>query len=144
MRFSTVSCVIPRRIWETYPFDDAIDIAEDQDWARRVVEEGHDIRYAAGSTVVHSHNYGMKDLYTVKHRVGRCENRFRNRLSALVLGLPLAVGGAAGRWLQDIPFILKQPLPPGGKLAEIAKAFRARAASFSGRFTGWLAASARK
>jgi rhamnosyltransferase len=144
MRFSTVSCVIPRRIWETFPFDDAIDIAEDQDWARRILEEGHEIRYAPGSTVVHSHNYGMRELYRVKHRVGRCEDRFRNRFSACVLGLPLAVGGAAGRWLQDVPFILKRPLTFGGKLAEIGRAFRARAASFSGRFTGWLAAATRR
>jgi len=137
--FSTVSCLIPRSVWRRYPFEDDIDIAEDQSWARQVLEEGFKIVYESDSRVCHSHNYSIGQLYRIKKRIGRSEGRFRRRLAAVCLGLPLVIGGIVVRWTGDIAFILRQPLTLRRRGVEAARALMARKASFLGRFMGWIA-----
>ena len=55
--FSNVSSVLRRSVWQQHPFPE-VEFAEDQLWARRVLEAGYKTAYRADSLVYHSHNYG--------------------------------------------------------------------------------------
>ncbi len=55
--FSNVSSAIRRSIWERFPFPE-VEFAEDQLWAKRVLEAGYKTAYCADSLVYHSHGYG--------------------------------------------------------------------------------------
>jgi rhamnosyltransferase len=54
--FSNVSSAIRKRVWDEIPLNDKTIYAEDQEWARRVLEAGYTIVYEPKSTVYHSHN----------------------------------------------------------------------------------------
>ncbi len=54
--FSNTSSCIRREVWEKFPFR-KIDFAEDQDWAKRVLEAGYKTVYVPDSIVIHSHHY---------------------------------------------------------------------------------------
>jgi rhamnosyltransferase len=136
--FSTVSAAVPRKIWQTFPFAADILIAEDQDWARRVLDRGFKIAYEPASQVLHSHNYPARQLYRLKFKVGKSFNRFRSKGTALVGGLFLILGGFFVKFCGDILFIFRQQLPLRRKLKEIKIALPARLAGFWGRYRGWL------
>ncbi len=55
--FSNVSSVLRKRIWEEFPLPD-VPFAEDQIWAKTVIEAGYKTAYRADSLVYHSHAYG--------------------------------------------------------------------------------------
>ena len=55
--FSNVSSVLRRRVWQDIPFPE-VAFAEDQLWAKSVLEAGHQTVYRADSLVYHSHAYG--------------------------------------------------------------------------------------
>jgi len=141
MIFSTVSCAVRRDIWLKYPFDNTVAIAEDQQWARKILEQGLKIAYEPASMVYHSHNYTPRQLFEIKRKVGKASGRFKNRFSALLLGFFLMKGGMVFKLAGDIGFILfKSPgrIPLPIKLKEIKTAFKARIAGFTGRYMGWL------
>ena len=54
--FSNTSSCIRKAVWEEFPFR-RIEFAEDQDWAKRVLDAGYKTVYVPGSTVIHSHHY---------------------------------------------------------------------------------------
>ena len=144
MIFSTVSCAIPRDTWEKYPFDHDILIAEDQQWAQRVLAQGYKILYEPASRVYHSHNYTPGQLAEVKFKVGKAQKRFKNKFTAAVLGFFLVIGGMKVKILADIVFILFKYKEPGKhslarRLEQVRISFKARAAGFFGRYKGWLA-----
>ena len=55
--FSNVSSILRRSIWQQHPFPE-VEFAEDQLWARAVLEAGYKTAYRADSLVYHSHGYG--------------------------------------------------------------------------------------
>jgi len=55
--FSNTSSCIRREVWEKLPFR-RVEFAEDQDWAKRVLEAGYKTVYVPDSIVIHSHHYG--------------------------------------------------------------------------------------
>jgi rhamnosyltransferase len=55
--FSNVSSAVRRTVWEEFPFPE-IEFAEDQLWAKQVLETGYKTVYCADSLVYHSHGYG--------------------------------------------------------------------------------------
>jgi rhamnosyltransferase len=55
--FSNANSAMPRALLEQFPFADDVLIAEDQDWARRVLLAGHSIVYEPRAAVRHSHAY---------------------------------------------------------------------------------------
>lgn len=141
MIFSTVSCAVRRDIWEKHPFDNDIIIAEDQQWARRILEQGLKIAYEPSSMVYHSHNYTPRQLFEIKLKVGKASGRFKNKFSAFLLGFFLMKGGMGVKILGDIGFILfKSPgkIPFPLKIKQVKTAVKARIAGFTGRYTGWL------
>ncbi len=139
--FSTVSAAIPKEIWKRFPFDKDIVIAEDQDWAKKVLAHGLKILYEPASTVRHSHNYTPGELMESKRKTGRASKRFKHRFGALTVGFVLMVGGIFFKLSGDVVFIFFKS--HGGmsfsqKIKEMKTAVYARFASFWGRYTGWV------
>ncbi len=54
---SNVSSILRRSIWERFPFPE-VEFAEDQLWAKHVLEAGYKTTFRADSLVYHSHGYG--------------------------------------------------------------------------------------
>lgn len=54
--FSNTSSCIRKEVWEKIPFRRVV-FAEDQDWAKRVLEAGYQTVYVPTSVVIHSHHY---------------------------------------------------------------------------------------
>lgn len=54
--FSNTSSCIRKEVWEKIPFR-KLEFAEDQDWAKRVLEAGYKTVYVPDSIVTHSHHY---------------------------------------------------------------------------------------
>ncbi len=136
--FSTVSCVMPRSIWQQYPFDDHILIAEDQNWAKNILDQGYRIVYQPESMVTHSHNYSLKELYQIKVRVGQSLKAFRHRPLNIVLGLFLVTGGMILKFISDIFYIISRKLPFKKRFKELGVALGSRIVSFAGRYVGWM------
>jgi rhamnosyltransferase len=57
--FSNANSAIPRELLLRDPFAEDVLIAEDQDWSRRMLLDGHAIRYEARAAVRHSHAYTL-------------------------------------------------------------------------------------
>lgn len=62
-RFSTVSCVIKKKLWQEMPFNETLPLGEDTEWAKRTLEMGYSIVYEPSSVVLHSHNYTFRGYY---------------------------------------------------------------------------------
>lgn len=139
--FSTVSAAIKKTAWSAYPFLDEILIAEDQDWAARVLQGGYKLVYNPASIVQHSHNYSPKELFQLKCRVGRSSGTFSNKISAFFGGIFLALGGMTYKFSGDLIYILQYDMPVKRKISEILISLGARVSSFSGRYVGWLRGS---
>ncbi len=144
MIFSTVSCAIRRGVWQQFPFDPHIAIAEDQHWGNRILEHGFSLSYQPSSRVYHSHNYNPRQLYEVKYKMSAAAPRFKNRFTATTMGFILIVGGMLLKIAADTWYILfLSPSSPGKRLSlsqkreEIKIAASARIVSFWGRFKGW-------
>jgi len=136
MIFSTVSSMIPRHIWQKFPFEDDLVIAEDQNWARTVLDQDLKISYIPDSQVYHSHNYSLKDLFKVKKQVSRSIKGFKNRFWAASFGFFILTGNMIIKILGDIGFILSRRIGTGKKMKEIKISFLARVVSFVGRYLG--------
>lgn len=57
--FSNANSAMPRELLERFPFAEDVLIAEDQDWSRRVLLAGYELRYEARAAVRHSHAYTL-------------------------------------------------------------------------------------
>jgi len=60
--YSDNSSAMRSSIWKEIPYDD-VDFAEDQLWAKKILEKGYSKAYAPHSIVFHSHNYSLKELF---------------------------------------------------------------------------------
>ncbi len=78
--FSDNNSCVRRDIFEKYPYDD-VDFAEDQIWARKMIEMGYKKVYCPFAPVYHSHNYDLhsylgryydenKGLYEIHQHIG--------------------------------------------------------------------------
>ncbi len=61
--FSNVCSAIKRQVWEQVPFDESLIMSEDQQWAKEVLQRGFSIVYEPTAAVLHSHNYGLKQVF---------------------------------------------------------------------------------
>lgn len=58
--YSDNASAMPRRIWQQHPYPD-VQFAEDQIWAKTIVEAGYRKAFAQDSVVRHSHAFGPVD-----------------------------------------------------------------------------------
>jgi rhamnosyltransferase len=56
--FSDNNAMIRRSVWEKIPYPE-VDFAEDQAWAKLIIEAGYQKAYAHNAVVAHSHNYEL-------------------------------------------------------------------------------------
>lgn len=56
--FSDNNALVRRSVWNIIPYPD-VDFAEDQLWAREIIEAGYKKAYARDAIVYHSHNYSL-------------------------------------------------------------------------------------
>lgn len=56
--YSDNNSLLRKSVWEKLPYPD-VEFAEDQLWAKLIIEEGHYKAYAPTATVYHSHDYGV-------------------------------------------------------------------------------------
>ena len=61
--FSTVSGAIRASAWARHAFREDIIMSEDQAWASEVMRGGHAIAYEPTARVLHSHRYGIADVF---------------------------------------------------------------------------------
>jgi rhamnosyltransferase len=70
--FDNVCSSLRRSVWQQIPFRATV-IAEDLEWARRVLQAGHSLEYVADAAVVHSHDrsagYELARTYLLHHRL---------------------------------------------------------------------------
>lgn len=60
--FSDNNSCLKRSVWEKIPYQD-VDFAEDQIWARQILEAGYKKVYCPHAAVYHSHNYPLKTYF---------------------------------------------------------------------------------
>lgn len=60
--FSSNNACIRRSVWERIPLPE-VDFAEDQQWAKAIIEAGYAKAYAPDAVVYHSHNFGVFESY---------------------------------------------------------------------------------
>lgn len=60
--FSDNNSCLRRSVWEKYPYDD-VNFAEDQIWARKMIELGYKKLYCPNAPVYHSHNYSLSTYF---------------------------------------------------------------------------------
>src|SRR3954452_7906631 len=61
--FSNVCSAMRRELFERFPFVDDIIMSEDQEWSRRVLLAGYELRYVADAVVHHSHPYTLRQAF---------------------------------------------------------------------------------
>ena len=60
--FSDNNACLRKEIWEKIPYPD-VNFAEDQLWAKAIIEAGYKRAYADDAVVYHSHDYSIKDTF---------------------------------------------------------------------------------
>lgn len=61
--FSNVAAAVRRDVLLAHPFDEALIMSEDQQFARDVLQAGYATVYQPASVVVHSHRYGLGTVF---------------------------------------------------------------------------------
>jgi rhamnosyltransferase len=69
---NNANAAIRRSVWETIPYDEQLTGLEDLDWAKRVLDFGHELSYVAEAPVVHVHDESF----------GQVVNRYRREAIA--------------------------------------------------------------
>ncbi len=70
---NNANAAIRRSVWEQLPYDETLTGLEDIDWARRALELGYNIVYAADTEIAHVHNETYRQIH----------NRYRREAIAL-------------------------------------------------------------
>jgi len=102
--FSSNNACLRRSVWERYPLPD-VDFAEDQTWAKTVIEAGFAKAYAPDAPVYHSHDFGAwETLQRNFDEASAFRRHFGYRLQPRLGHALLAAGKLArrdARWLAE-------------------------------------------
>ena len=60
--FHNANSIIPRKIWEKFPFDEKVTNIEDRVWGKKVIEAGYNIMYQPNAPVYHYHGLNQSNL----------------------------------------------------------------------------------
>lgn len=118
--FSDNNALLRRSVWQTHPYPD-VDFAEDQIWAKHIVEAGWKKAYCAEGAVYHSHDYPLieklqrsfDESYALYRLFGYVLTRsvghmLRNWLAHTVNDLRFA--RRTGMHRSHLPLVLRTPL----------------------------------
>lgn len=98
MRFSNVSSCLRRTVWQSIRFDSSLQYAEDQQWARAVLESGHTIVYEPRSVVYHSHSDPLKLRFKREFDAGIAFARIIDARYSLLNMVPSCLIETAADW----------------------------------------------
>ncbi|WBM72084.1 glycosyltransferase family 2 protein [Buttiauxella sp. WJP83] len=75
--FSDNNAALRRSVWLLYPYPE-VDFAEDQLWAKLIIEKGYKKAYADDAVVYHSHNYSLVQTFKRSYDESRALRRLFN------------------------------------------------------------------
>jgi rhamnosyltransferase len=118
--FSDNNALLRRSVWEKIPYPD-VDFAEDQAWAKQIVEAGYSKAYAHQAAVYHSHDYALFERLQRSFDESLAFNRlFGYRLCAgpramirswlALTARDLSYAKEAGLWRSNLGAVLLAPL----------------------------------
>lgn len=131
--FSNNNSCLRRSVWEKIPFRD-VDFAEDQLWAKEIIEAGYAKAYAPSAQVYHSHSFGIIETY----RRAFDESRALNR----IFGYKLAPTLAHALWQtvrlsrRDWAWVSEDDATTSGKLSWLLKIPLLNLARLGGFYVG--------
>lgn len=100
--FSNNNSCLRRSVWEAHRFPD-VEFAEDQAWARDVIEAGYAKAYVPDAIVYHSHEYGVLERFQRSFDEARgYEKQFGYRIGSGLFG---AIRGAAKLTKKDVRWV---------------------------------------
>lgn len=102
--FSNVNSAIKKEIWKSNRFDEKIAIAEDHEWAKRILRQGFKIKYEPSAVVIHSHNYNFSQVYKRYYNEGLAYSYIYN----LKMSLFRLIGSYIKVIVGDYTFLQKQ------------------------------------
>lgn len=112
--FSDNNSCIRRDIWEQYPYKD-VDFAEDQIWARQMIEKGYKKIYCPSAPVYHSHNFKLTTYFRRYYDEYKGLNKLHGFLiSTSWFKLPLQVGKHI---IVDLRYIRSLTMPRKEKIS---------------------------
>jgi len=71
--FSDNNALLRKSVWEQMPYPD-VDFAEDQAWAKAIIEAGYAKAYAPDAAVFHSHDFGIVETFQRSYDEARALN----------------------------------------------------------------------
>lgn len=105
--FSDNNACVRRSVWESIPYPN-VEFAEDQIWAKAVIEAGYGKAYADNARVYHSHNYGVIEL--MRRSFDESNALFRLFGYRLCPSLPQLLAQARARTIRDYRYLGKLAL----------------------------------
>ena len=105
IHFSNSSAAYDRSILLQHPFEEQLEMAEDQEWARRMLKLGFTLVYEPDSVVLHSHNHSLREQYQRSLKMGASFSAF---LSAEMgsRSTILEIGAWANHALLDFRYLI--------------------------------------
>ncbi len=70
---NNANAAIRQSVWQRFPYDETLTGLEDIDFARRIMESGYKVAYAADAEIIHVHNETYRQIY----------NRYRREAIAM-------------------------------------------------------------
>jgi len=136
IQFSNSCSAYDRSLLLQNPFEEALEMAEDQEWAKRMLEQHYTLVYEPASVVLHSHELSLKDKYDRSLRMGKSFSAFLRP----VLGhrsILLELGAWFAHILLDVKYIIFCKAPIKMKLKWTGLSPLHRAVIHSAYRKGW-------
>ena len=112
--FSTVGGAIRASVWAQHPFREDIIMSEDQAWASEVMRAGHAVAYQPSAELLHSHHYGVGDIFRRNFDSGYSVRQIFSGATGIgpatalanlaAEGVAVATSGSMLDWLKFVPY----------------------------------------
>jgi len=129
--FSNNNSCIRRSVWEKFPFP-SVNFAEDQAWAKSIIEAGYSKAYADSAVVFHSHDYSP--LETLKRSYDESRSFYEIFGYRLIKSQGAFLGHLRHRVATDFRYLERDE--PGPALHRLGKAVSRNLAMLTGYYLG--------
>lgn len=134
IQFSNASAAYDRSVLLANPFRETIAMAEDQEWARRMLESGQTIVYEPDSLVLHSHDHSLAQKRQRHYDMGLAFSMF---LGEILGRRPVPLGAWLYNILGDTGFIARSDAPFAHKVKWALLSPLHRAVCHWAYYRGW-------
>lgn len=131
--YSDNSSAMRKDIWEIVPYDD-VDFAEDQLWAKKIIEMGYSKAYNENAVVYHSHNYNFTEMLKRSYDDHKGLNKIYsyNPVSNILWLIPYIIKHI----LSDISYLRSQPILKSEKWKWLFYSIKKNIAKYIGAYFG--------